>query len=219
MVRPTPGQPFRRGFDEAYQQAYNLAAEKLRATVDLPALCRRSGATPAKATDKQAVSLVYLGQTCQVTLPGIEVLAESGTPLSPRDKLIILHYLNTADGAPLTGNPITFKELPEGAVYYPTYVKRAIKPLLDKFSGRPEALIEAAVSIGGARADTGDFSFRLNALPRVPLSMTLWLGDEELPPEGNILFDGSITDYLPTEDITVLCEILTWKLVKLDSLS
>jgi len=55
----------------------------------------------------------------------------------------------------------------------------------------------------------------LKALPRVPLTVTLWLGDEELPPEGNIIFDSSITGYLPTEDITVLCEILVLKLVKL----
>ncbi|MGA3094565.1 MAG: DUF3786 domain-containing protein, partial [Dehalococcoidales bacterium] len=127
----------------------------------------------------------------------------------------ILHYLNTADGRPLTDKLITFKELPEGVVYYPTYVKRTIKPLLDKFADRPKSLLAAAASLGGVKANTGDFSFRLNALPRVPLTVTLWLGDEELPPAGNILFDNSITGYLPTEDITVLCEILAWKLVRL----
>ena len=121
---------------------------------------------------------------------------------------------DTADGSPLTDRLITFKELPEGAVYYPTYVKRTIKPLLDKFADRPKSY-SPPPNFGGIKADTGDFSFRLNALPRVPLTVTLWLGDEELPPEGNILFDSSITGYLPTEDITVLCEILAWKLVRL----
>ncbi len=139
----------------------------------------------------------------------------NGETLSPRDKLIILHYLNTADGSPATVRLITFKELHEGAVYYPTYVKRAIKPLLDKFANSPEALMTAAGEIGGIKAKTGDFSFSLKALPCVPLTFTLWLGDEDLPPEGNILFDSSIKGYLPTEDITVLCEILAWKLVRM----
>jgi hypothetical protein len=215
MDRPPSGQPARRGFDEAYQQAYEMASRRLRETADLHALCRRSGAMLADEAGKKVISLDYLGQPCRVVLPDVDVSTASGEPLSPRDRLIILHYLNTADGSPLTDRLITFKELPEGAVYYPTYVKRTIKPLLDKFADRPESLIAAAKSIGGVKAETGDFSFHLYALPRVPLTVTLWLGDEELPPEGNILFDSSITDYLPTEDITVLCEILAWKMVRL----
>lgn len=216
MNTPSSGQPARRGFDTAYQQAYQMASQRLRDTTDdLHALCRRSGATLAEEPAREAISLNYLGQTCRVILPDVDVFTASGETLSPRDKLVILHYLNTADGSPLTDRLITFKELPEGAVYYPTYVKRTIKPLLDKFADSPKSLLAAADSLGGVKATTGDFSFRLKALPRVPLTFTLWLGDEELPSEGNILFDSSITDYLPTEDITVLCEILAWKLVKL----
>jgi len=215
MDKPSSSQPARRGFDEAYRQAYQTASQKLKDNADLHALCRRSGSTMETEAGHTVVRLDYLGQPCLVTLPDVEVMATSGNPLTQRDKLIILHYLNTADGSPLTNRHITFKELPEGAVYYPTYVKRTIKPLLDKFADRPESLIAAAESIGGVKAETGDFSFHLKALPHVPLTFTLWLGDEELPPEGNILFDSSITDYLPTEDITVLCEILAWKLVKL----
>ncbi len=215
MDRSSSGQPARRGFDEAYQQAYQMASQGLRDTDDLHALCRRSGATLAEEAERKVISLDYLGRTCRVILPDVDVSSASGEPLTPRDRLIILHYLNTADGSLFTDRLITFKELPEGVIYYPTYVKRTIKPLLDKFADRPEALIVAAGNIGGIKAETGDFSFRLNALPRVPITFTLWLGDEELPPEGNILFDSSITGYLPTEDITVLCEILAWKLVKL----
>jgi len=42
----------------------------------------------------------------------------------------------------------------------------------------------------------------------------LWRGDEELAPNGNILFDANISDYLSTEDVTVLSETIIWKLVK-----
>lgn len=215
MDKPSFGQPARRGFDEAYHQAYQMASQRLRDTADLHILCYRSGATLETEAGRTVVRLNYFDQPCLVTMPDVEVMAVSGNPLTQRDKLIILHYLITADGSPLTGKPITFKELPEGAVYYPTYVKRTIKPLLDKFADRPKSLLAAAASLGGVKANTGDFSFRLNALPGVPLTVTLWLGDEELPSEGNILFDSSITGYLPTEDITVLCEILAWKLVRL----
>jgi hypothetical protein len=54
----------------------------------------------------------------------------------------------------------------------------------------------------------------INAFDRVPTTLVLWRGDEELAPNGNILFDSNISDYLSTEDITVLCETIVWKLVK-----
>jgi len=43
--------------------------------------------------------------------------------------------------------------------------------------------------------------------------LVLWRGDDELAPEGSILFDSTIPDYLSTEDITVLCETIAWRLV------
>jgi hypothetical protein len=54
----------------------------------------------------------------------------------------------------------------------------------------------------------------INAFDRVPLTLVLWRGDEEVAPNGNILFDANISDYLSTEDVTVLSETIVWKLVK-----
>jgi hypothetical protein len=48
----------------------------------------------------------------------------------------------------------------------------------------------------------------------VPLTLVLWRGDEEVAPNGNILFDANISDYLSTEDVAVLSETITWRLVK-----
>ena len=205
------GQSTRPGFDEAFRQAYAIAGEKLRSS-DPALVCRRSAAALVEENGRQSISLTYLGRECRVQLPDVIVSAVSGEPLSQRDTLLILHYLVTADGTSLTGKPVAFRELPEGGFYYPTFLKRCVKPLLDSFADRPEALVTAAGSIGGLKAETGDFSFRVLALPRVPVTVTLWLGDEELPPEGNILFDITITGYLATEDVTVLCEILVWKI-------
>ena len=54
----------------------------------------------------------------------------------------------------------------------------------------------------------------VNAFDHVPITLVLWRGDEELAPNGNILFDANISDYLSTEDVTVLTETIIWKLVK-----
>jgi hypothetical protein len=52
-------------------------------------------------------------------------------------------------------------------------------------------------------------------LPRVPVQLILWQGDEELPPESTILFDATISDYLPAEDIAVLSGMLVYRLISM----
>jgi hypothetical protein len=46
------------------------------------------------------------------------------------------------------------------------------------------------------------------------VTIVLWKGDEEFPPEGSVMFDANIQDYLTTEDVTVLSEVITWNLVR-----
>ncbi|GAI85393.1 unnamed protein product, partial [marine sediment metagenome] len=119
-----------------------------------------------------------------------------------------------AKGTPITNKVIAFRELPEGANYFPTFSKRAIKPLLDHFGGQPERLIDAAEKLGSHRLDYGDVAVTINAFSYVPITLVLWQGNKEFAPEGSILFDSTISDYLSTYDITVLCETISWKLVK-----
>jgi hypothetical protein len=202
--------PPERGYDLAYQESYRLVSHKLRQISDIKALGVRSG---ARLENGNTLALEYLGQTVSVRFPDIEI-STSHPILTIRDRLIILHYLDTAVGAALTGKLITFKELPEGGVYYPTFFQRAIKPLLVNFEREPQRLLAVARFYNGVPVEMGDAAVVINALPRVPLTLVLWQGDEELPGEGSILFDSSITGYLPTEDITVLCEIIAWRLVK-----
>ena len=132
-----------------------------------------------------------------------------------RDKILILHYFLRAAGTPLSGNFITYKELQEGINYYPTFFKRAIEPIVSNFKDEPQRLTQMAAAIGGVKSGYGDTAVTINTFPLVPLTIVLWRGDKEFPPDGNILFDSTITDYLPTEDITILCEVIAWKLVRL----
>jgi hypothetical protein len=75
-------------------------------------------------------------------------------------------------------------------------------------------LVDAGKRLGGQPADYGDAAVTIPAFPRVPLTFVLWRGDKEFTPDGNILFDSTIPDYLPTEDVTILCEIVAWRLAR-----
>jgi len=209
----SPGQ---KDTEYGYKLAYKLAGEQLAGINDLEQQCLKSG-SECRATDSGQVIIVqYLNQSYQVTLPDVNISrrdSEEDVPI--KERILILHYLTQAQGTRSTKKLIAYKELPEGIVYFPTFHKRTIKPLLDYFSQAPERLLDVAASLGGYKADYGDTSVTVNAFSRVPITLVLWRGDEECPPEGNILFDSTVSDYLTTEDINVLCEVIAWRLVKL----
>ncbi len=198
----------------AHGLAYKIARERLAAITDIEKQCRHSGAR--YLPDEKLIILKFLDRDYKITLPEGEVVFCAGAEVVPvRDKILLLHYFLRAGGAPLTGTLITYKELQEGINYYPTFFKRAIEPIVNNFKEAPEKLPETAAAFGGKRAEYGDTAVTIAAFPKVPLTIVLWRGDKEFPPEGNILFDSTISDYLPTEDVTILCESLAWKLVRL----
>jgi hypothetical protein len=45
--------------------------------------------------------------------------------------------------------------------------------------------------------------------------MILWIGDDEFPPEANILFDQTIGDFLSPEDVAWLAGMVVYRLIAL----
>jgi len=197
--------------EQAYELAYKLTCEQL-ARIDIEQQCRKSG---AQYVDRNRVIIEYLNRSYLIALPNIEISLRDSEEEAPlKDRILILHYLTLAKGTPATNRLITFKQLPGGASYFPAFSQRAIKPLLNHFGKEPELLTDAAAKLGGYKANYGDVAITINAFPRVPITFALWRGDDEFPPRGGIMFDASISAYLSTEDITVLCETIIWRLVK-----
>ncbi|MFC2071382.1 DUF3786 domain-containing protein [Chloroflexota bacterium] len=207
--------PEQGGYDLAYELAYRLACEQIAGIDDIEQQCRRSGAQYQVVDSKKTIIIQYLNQSYLITLPNIEISSEDSADEVPiRDKLLILHYFIKAKGTSLANRLITFRELPEGSVYSPTFSKRTIKPLLDYFGKDPHLLVDAGKKLGGHKADYGDTAVTISAFSSVPITIVLWQGDDEFVPQGNVVFDVTISDYLPTEDITVLCETITWRLIR-----
>jgi len=207
--------PEYKNYEYGYNLAYELASEQLAAAGDLKQRCLKSGAGYKRAGSKEIITLEFLNEAYQVAFPDIDVSLVGGKAEVPTsDKVLILHYLTLASGIPLSNKPIAFQELPEGAGYMRTFSKRSIEPLVKHFGGEPERLVEVAKRLGGRRADYGDAAVTINGFKLVPLTLILWRGDEEFPARGNILFDSTVPEYLSTYDITMLCEAITWRLVR-----
>ena len=207
--------PNQRNYEYAYNLAYKLAREELAKIQDIAQQCRRSGAHYQEIDSQKLITLEYLNRSYQITLPDIDVtLVDSQEPVPLKTKVLLLHYFIRAKGAPPSGKMITFKELPGGASYFPTFIKRTINPLLKRFGKEPQRLLETARKLGGHKADYGDVAVTIDAFCYVPLTFVLWRGDAEFTPSASIMFDATITDYLAAEDIVVVCETIAWTIVR-----
>lgn len=195
-----------------YEQALALASKQLGEMADVAGLCRRSGARCSPGE----IFLDYLGRSYRITYPQVSISPVASQETVPiKDRILILHYLLSAKGTPLAKRTVTFREIPDGNNYFAVFRKRAIKPVLDFFGDKPQALVANAEKMGGRKADYGDGAATFDAFPMVPVTFVLWRGDEEFGAEGSILFDASVSDYLSSYAITELCEGIAWKLVRL----
>jgi len=195
---------------------YKLACEQLAKIGDIEDQCRKSG---ARYLGPHEIVINYLNQPYHISLPDVEISLDDSpdsieieVPL--RDKILIMHYFTLAKGTPTLGRLITYKQIPGGVSYFPAFSQRAIAPLVKNFGKNPELMIKVAVTLGGCEADYGDVSVIIHAFDRVPVTLVLWRGDEELAPNGNILFNANVSDYLSTEDVAVLSETIIWRLVR-----
>ncbi len=197
-----------------YQTARKLALDTL-AKLDIEGCCIRAGlSVQAISPEKKRVPVPYLGRTYDLIVADEKIcFDERPAVLKIPDQVVLLHYLITATGAPVQNRWITFREVPSGPFYYPAFVKRAISPLIKCFGQAPEMLEKAGESIGRGGELPGDTALKVTALPRVPIVLSLWKGDSEFPPEGNVYFDTSVPFYLPTEDIAYLAGAVVYSLI------
>jgi len=204
--------PYLNPSEEGFELAYELACKKLMG-MNLEDLCRRTGAHPF---DQNRITLTYLNQTYLIDLLKGEInLKEVEEKVPIKDRILILHYLTQARGTPFTHKLITYIQLQGGKFYCPAFQQRTLQPILRSFGEKPEGLLKVAKKIGGHPSGYGEVSVSIDPFPFVRIVISLWRGDDEVPPGGNILFDKNIKDYLTAEDITVLSETLTWKLIRL----
>jgi hypothetical protein len=190
--------------------AYDIVREKLT-KINVESQCENSG---AELQSNGTANLRYLNQVYNLNIKEADAsLPGSDKVVSLRDKILLLHYFVQAKGTPLTQKQITYRDLPGGLVYFPTFTKRTVQPLVETFGDIPRNVIKAGEPLGATNAYMGDASLLINAFPRVPVYLLLWASDTELPPGGNILFNSSIVDYLDPEDVTVVCETIVWRLI------
>ncbi|MFQ6128501.1 MAG: DUF3786 domain-containing protein [Thermoplasmata archaeon] len=159
------------------------------------------------------LEIPFLGQRYLLDFDERVVKNEDGSPTNRFFATLILHYVVGANEFGPTGELVSFRDFWGGDTYYGAFVSRAIQPIKDAFVESPEGLETRAEKLGGKSVDHGDISVEIPVFPKVPLTIILWKGDEEIPGSANILFDRLAGRILHTEDLAAIGELVAKMLI------
>lgn len=195
----------------------NAFQESLKSflTLDHAAAAMASGARLDR--EKNLLKLAYCGREYEINCSSGRISpAGSEEEVPYNDKTIIMQYLVESSGLPPRGRWLSFLELPEGIHHYAPFQTDALFPLAEKYGQSPEQFLKAAAVMKGQQIKMGDAAVIIPALPKIPLAVVLWLGDEEFPAKCNVLFDTVSPTHLTTATLWVLGVEVAAKLLAAD---
>jgi len=161
--------------------------------------------------------LEVMDRECDIDLFRREIKCAGGDQegLSPRLQILILRYLAGAGKAEVANEIATFREFESGDLYYSVFKSRAIDPIVKTFGTAHKDLRRVGETVGAEPVKMGSVGFKVRFFPKLPIVVVLWLGDEEVPPSANVLFDANAGKILPTEGLSIAAEVLVHRLIDL----
>jgi hypothetical protein len=195
-----------------YQQAFDLATAVLRG-LDLEERAGKAGALYQKGKDGDEVIIAFFSEPYHIRFPQVEFYSPYKKAVSLVARTILLHYLITSDGSPVSGTWVGYKDIPGGLLYASVFARRVTEPLVKKFGTSAKSFMEVGTALGGKPGGVGDASLVFEVLPRISMQYVLWEGDDEFPPNAQLLFDASVGHYLSLEDIVVLGQMATRRML------
>ncbi|UCH87977.1 MAG: DUF3786 domain-containing protein [Thermoplasmata archaeon] len=168
--------------------------------------------------ETESYNLPFMNETFLVNKKTREIKPKdpsSKTYVSSFLATLLVHYLASVKNLEVENKPISFREVPGGGdVYYPAFQNNAIRPIMERFGENPEELIPAGERLGGKPIDKGDAAVEIPVFPKIPVTVIVWAGDEEIPANATILFDVTAKEQIHIEDLAVIGGVVAGKLIK-----
>jgi hypothetical protein len=116
-------------------------------------------------------------------------------------RLAVLWYMTSAKNIPATGRLISPLDVKGGMRFFSGTHVIPLDLIEDRFGRDKAAFIERGLRFGSEIASYGDAAVRLYPLPRVPVTVILWLQDDEYPARATLFFDSTVDFQLSLSDI------------------
>lgn len=159
--------------------------------------------------DGAEFTLRLLGRDFAIAHPVYAIRALDGGRVPPlATQTFLLRYLLESREIPWGGTWKTFREMPWGEMYIQPYTGRVLTRAAYTFGTRVAAFRAACEKMGAVKLSHGDAGYQLELVPGYHMQLLVWEGDEELPPNAQVLYSDNFETGFAPEDRVVAGDIL-----------
>jgi hypothetical protein len=198
--------------ERALEIATAHAIERL-SKLDLEDRCERLGIDIRKIENELAFASLGREVAIDPVSFGIRETS-SGAPVSGVERLLILHYLQWEGDATPAGEIISFRDFPGGAFYYNPFRGRTVAPLVRAIGTDLNLLRERLDRLKWDKGEWGDTSAVIRVFGRVSVILVYHKGDDEFPPDAEMLFDAALRRIFSADDISALAALVCARLIR-----
>ena len=159
--------------------------------------------------DGAEFTVALLGRKFAISHPDYAIRALDGGKLPPLPtQTFLLRYLLESRDVSWTGQWKTFREMPWGEMYIKPYTGRVLTRAAFTFGTRVAAFKAAAEKMGAQPVKHGDAGFAFDLIGGYKMQILVWEGDDEFPPNAQVLYSDNFAEGFAAEDRVVAGDIL-----------
>ena len=150
-----------------------------------------------------------LGREFAISHPAYAIRAVDGGAVPPLPtQTFLLRYLLECREVAWNGEWKTFREMPWGEMYIKPYTGRVLTRAAFTFSFKLAAFAAACEKMGAVKLPHGDAGYQFQLLPGYHVQILIWQGDDEFPPNAQVIYSANFADGFAAEDRVVAGDIL-----------
>ena len=144
-----------------------------------------------------------------ISHPAYAIRAVDGGALPPLPvQTFLLRYLMESKTVSWCGTWKTFREMPWGELYIKPYTGRVLTRAAFTFGTRLAAFKAACEKMGAMPLSHGDAGYQFDFIGGYAMQILVWEGDDEFPPNAQIIYTDNFADGFAAEDRVVAGDIL-----------
>ena len=161
------------------------------------------------AWDGKEFYVNLLGREFAISHPDYAIRALDNGPIPPLPtQTFLLRYLLESKKVAWCGTWKTFREMPWGEMYIKPYTGRVLTRAAYTFSFKLAAFAAAAEKMGAMKLPHGDAGYQFELVPGFHVQILIWQGDEEFPPNAQVIYSDNFAEGFAAEDRVVAGDIL-----------
>ena len=159
--------------------------------------------------DGKEFTVTLLGRPFAIAHPDYAIRALDGGAVPPLPtQTFLLRYLLESKQVPWNGTWKTFREMPWGEMYIKPYTGRVLTRAAFTFGTRIGAFRAACEKMRATPVPHGDAGYLFDLIGDYRMQILVWEGDDEFPPNAQVLYSDNFADGFAAEDRVVAGDIL-----------